>query len=388
MRRTIPAVLTAVALSALTGCVQFNSDVNLDEKGGGTVSVQKVVPPGTPVNDPIRDMRYLTTLSVAPWQGTVAVGKTATGLADPYNAGATRVDLLVDVPGTQYTVTYSSAAGTKLRVVNSVNVDVASSLGLQITTDNCGDFVGVYDDDKFTTTSDAKRIFIGAMLGALNSGAPLAFEGIQYDARYINPLFGGNGGNPSISKVDINTGGAADIVRVGDEVTQQVGVNLGEGDDLLRAGGGKQTVYAGGGNDGVVGGVADDIFYGDNGHDLLYGLGGNDSITGSAGNDWIGGGIGNDTSLKGGIDNDKISGGTGADWLYGEAGLDTAYRDASDPWVSGFEIPAQPTDVVQTALEQLIDNVFQDSRVADGDNDPALDTVDELMASLLGRPIP
>jgi hypothetical protein len=43
MRRTLPAVLTAVALSALAGCVQFSSDVNIDAKGGGTATVSMSV---------------------------------------------------------------------------------------------------------------------------------------------------------------------------------------------------------------------------------------------------------------------------------------------------------------------------------------------------------
>ena len=43
MRRTLPAVLTAVALSAVAGCVQFSSDVNIDAKGGGTATVSMSV---------------------------------------------------------------------------------------------------------------------------------------------------------------------------------------------------------------------------------------------------------------------------------------------------------------------------------------------------------
>lgn len=341
-------------------------------EGPGALSVSKTLG-GT--------FRYYTGLSAG--VGTSAVGSTAAGIANPYAVGV-RADLIVDAANTSYDITIVGAGpNTKLRIINSVNVDVQSTLGLQITTGACGDFVGVYDDPDFGVTSDAKRIFVGAVLGNINSGAPLTFEGAQYDAQYINALYNSN---PSISKIDILTNGGDDIVRVGDSVTQQMIVNLGDGNDLLRAGGGKSTAYGGNGNDGIVGGDADDVFYGQNGFDVIAGQGGNDRITGDADADILSGGLGNETWLKGGAGNDRISGGAGADAIYGEAGTDTVYRDAADVIISTAEIilSVPPNgDAVEALTNQLIDNVFNDAFVADADDDGALDTIDELINSLL-----
>lgn len=339
-------------------------------EGPGVVTVQSTIN---------TNFRYYNPNVVQGW----SVNSITTGIANPYGAG-TRVDLLVEDLLTQspYTITVTGAGpNTKLRIVNSVNVDIQSTLGLQITTDGCGDFVGVYDDPNFGTSSDAKRILVGAMLGNLNSGANLTFEGVQYDAQYINALYNGN---PSISKIDITTNAGDDIVRVGDTVTQQVNTILGDGNDYMRAGGGKSTVYGGNGNDGIVGGVADDSFYGQNGFDVLVGLGGADRITGDADNDIIAGGAGSDFYLKGGLGNDRISGGAGSDLIFGEGGSDTVYRDAADALISTSEqvISVPPNaDAVDPLANNLVDNVFNDSFVTDADDDAALDTIDELIAS-------
>jgi hypothetical protein len=352
-----------------------NVPVNYVAPRVGILTVQ-LEGPGTVTVSSAGNFRYYT------GAGTSAIGTTTNGIANPYGAGS-RVDLLVDVASTQYSITVSGAGpNTKLRVINSVNVDIQSTLGLQITTGSCGDFVGVYDDPNFGTTSDAKRILVGATLGNPNSGANLVFEGVQYDAQYINALYNGN---PSISKIDITTNAGEDIVRVGDNVTQQVNALLGDGNDLMRAGGGKATVYGGLGNDGVVGGAADDTFYGQNGFDVLVGMNGADRITGDADNDIVVGNAGNDVYLKGGLGNDRISGGLGADAIYGEGGADTVYRDASDILIATSEviITAAAPDVVEQLGNQLIDNIFSDLFATDGDEDAALDTIDELMASLV-----
>ncbi|MFO0869997.1 MAG: SdrD B-like domain-containing protein [Pirellulales bacterium] len=344
--------------------------VQLEGGGAGTLSVAK---------QGGGNVRYYT------GAGTASVGPTAAGIADPYGAGL-RVDLLVDVgeANTNYDITVNgAAAGAKLRIINSVNVDVQSTLGLQITTNGCGDFVGVYDDANFGVVSDAKRIFVGAVLGNLNTNTPLKFEGVQYNAQFINALYNSN---PSISKIDITTNSGNDIVRVGDSVTQQVAAQLGDGDDLMRAGSGKATVYAGNGNDGVVGGVADDTIYGQNNHDILVGLNGADRIAGEGGNDFISGGLGNDTWLRGGDGNDQLSGGGGIDALYGEAGTDIGYRDATDAIVSTIEAPVlvfAPPDPVEATGNQLIDHVFEDHYFTDADDDGTPDTIDELIATLL-----
>ena len=63
----------------------------------------------------------------------------------PRETGRQRVDVLANA-GEQFNVTVSgSAAGSVLRVVNSVNVDTSSTLALQIIGTACGESVVVRD---------------------------------------------------------------------------------------------------------------------------------------------------------------------------------------------------------------------------------------------------
>ena len=114
----------------------------------------------------------------------------------------------------------------------------------------------------------------------------------------------------------------------------------GDGDDLLVATDGNDTIDGGAnsdvilgdaGNDTLTGGTGRDIIRGGSGNDSLSGgdhgdiiLGGTgvDTINGDAGNDLLLGGTGDDL-LKGGTGNDTLIGGAGNDELWGGAGADT-----------------------------------------------------------------
>jgi Ca2+-binding RTX toxin-like protein len=85
-----------------------------------------------------------------------------------------------------------------------------------------------------------------------------------------------------------------------DEGTQEQGTN---GDDLIDAADGNDTVFAsdgddvvlaGDGNDRVFGGDGDDLIVGEDGDDFLRGGSGDDLIFGSAGEDTINGDVGDD----------------------------------------------------------------------------------------------
>jgi uncharacterized repeat protein (TIGR01451 family) len=321
-------------------------------------------------------------------------------------ASRARVDILVTAAdvGKKFVLQSVTNAGAlpTLYVVNAVNVDTSASLALQITGSVCSEFIAVRDDDPTAGLgvnpdgpSDAKRIFIGMVSGLTDgvpetevpglpeNSVPLGFEGIQYNGAIINTMFS----NPTITRVEINAGAGNDIVRVGDEITQQAVINGGDGDDIIRGGAGKATISGAAGDDFLVGGDADDIIYGGDGRDSIHGGEGADRIDGGRHNDWIAGGRGDDPLLRGGDGDDRISGGAGRDRLYGDANNtaspgDVAYYQSADLLVSGFEtkvlVVSGPEDTLEPFLLALIDRVWNDHHAGDG-----IDTLDELIESLL-----
>lgn len=156
---------------------------------------------------------------------------------------------------------------------------------------------------------------------------------------------------PAGADVVVRAGSGNDTITVAPNTNLHVTLLGGEGDDIIRGGGGNETilgldgkdqVYAGAGNDRVSGGSGrdyidggsgDDILSGGHGNDTVYGLGGNDAISGGEGQDYLEGGRGNDT-IAGGEGNDIISGGRDNDTLRGGAGDDAIYAgrgsDVSD----------------------------------------------------------
>lgn len=98
-----------------------------------------------------------------------------------------------------------------------------------------------------------------------------------------------------------------------------------EGNDTIRGGGDKDTLYGGQGNDDLNGGWDSDYLFGEDGDDRLEGdsaLGqGNDYLDGGTGNDTLDGDWGNDT-LIGGSGDDSLEGNNGRDSLVGGAGND------------------------------------------------------------------
>jgi hypothetical protein len=342
------------------------------------------------------------------FDGTAKVtGAAATGRPSEFDKPGKdyrlRVDLLVN-KGDKFDVTVSNSDGhATLRVLNAVNVDVGGTLALQIQGSNCGETIIVVDDPNSTqpsdNASDAKRIMIGAVtstvkdkasLDFVQDGAALTFDGIQYNATIVNSMFG----NPTVSRVEVNAYGGDDIIRIGDgsvmtigaqpvvlgAITQQTVISGGDGDDAIRAGVGKMTAYGNNGDDFIVGGPADDILNGNAGRDLIYGYGGSDRADGGDGDDIIGGGDGDDALLRGGYGNDRISGGAGKDRLVGDADTDTYYTDGVDLLISGFEINggADTVESLFTGAGGLIERFWNDGNSGDG-----LDTLDELIASLL-----
>jgi Ca2+-binding RTX toxin-like protein len=158
-----------------------------------------------------------------------------------------------------------------------------------------------------------------------------------------------------------------DIIRslAGDDLIYDApgpGTGAVYGHNLIRAGQGDDTVSAGYGNDTVEGGRGDDVINGQgapstspgstiffwtrDGADLLRGGGGNDTVFGASGADTIDGGRGDDM-IKGGSDVDLLSGGWGADtFQFGflaptvsnyraDSGVGTGSRDRIEDFQSG-----------------------------------------------------
>lgn len=98
-------------------------------------------------------------------------------------------------------------------------------------------------------------------------------------------------------------------------------VQLGDGNDVVRLGGGVRVVATEAGNDTVTGFAMDEAFWTGRGSDACHGGAGDDTIGGGNGNDWLWGADGDDR-MRGGLGRDALYGGTGGDTLVGGLGDD------------------------------------------------------------------
>ncbi|WP_276321514.1 Hint domain-containing protein [Palleronia sediminis] len=145
-------------------------------------------------------------------------------------------------------------------------------------------------------------------------------------------------GDDEANLIDENYTGdpEGDLIDRPDQIVN--GSPIGTNADIVKAGGGDDTVFGrlGGdtifgedGNDSVVGGSGADLIDGGEGDDALFGDGGRDTILGQAGDDTLSGQAGDD-SLSGGAGDDSLHGGTGDDTLLGGDGSDTALGGEGD----------------------------------------------------------
>ncbi|MDO5297572.1 MAG: M91 family zinc metallopeptidase [bacterium] len=167
------------------------------------------------------------------------------------------------------------------------------------------------------------------------------------------------------------TGGAGNDVIYGgagnDRIVDNYGSNRidgGAGNDVLIAHGQdrdgvtahKNTIIGGTGNDYIEGGDGDDYLSGGDGYDVIYGLSGNDVMFGGDGKDYIDGGLGDDR-LYGGAGEDDLVGGKGDDRLYGGAGDDVLIGASGSDKVYGQggadKVIAGTEDLVHTDDDDL-----------------------------------
>lgn len=120
----------------------------------------------------------------------------------------------------------------------------------------------------------------------------------------------------------IDTGAGDDIICAlgGGDI-----IDAGAGNDVIYAGSGNDTIYAGNGRDLVFGGKDDDIVNAGAGNDRAFGGPGIDIVRGNEGADRISGGAGDDT-LIGGPGTDRLAGGADVDTCRGSAGSDRYFR--------------------------------------------------------------
>lgn len=95
-----------------------------------------------------------------------------------------------------------------------------------------------------------------------------------------------------LENTEFRTGAGKDTVVVDANVTADITVDGGSGDDVIIGGGGNDNLKGGSGNDIIAGRDGNDRISGGRGNDYLFGGKGDDIIDGGAGNDYIAGGAG------------------------------------------------------------------------------------------------
>jgi Ca2+-binding RTX toxin-like protein len=204
----------------------------------------------------------------------------------------------------------------------------------------------------------------------MNPG-PLPFTGITVRLGAGNDRLDVVAGSIPVTAV----GGAGDdVIHTGlgnDDITGDDTFGGPAGDDVIDAGGGRNTVAAGDGDNVVRTGAGPDTITAGDGRQEIHAGGGNDSITVGTGGSFIDAGAGNDRVtaaggqnwVQGGSGNDILIGGADGDALFGEGGNDLLVGGTGADFLDGG----------------LGNDLLFDGRVAV--NDPARDSLARVLAS-------
>jgi len=130
-------------------------------------------------------------------------------------------------------------------------------------------------------------------------------------------------------ELTIRSGAGNDTISVAPNVTVNIVVDGGAGDDNITTGSGKDRIDGGVGNDTISSGASRDDVFGNSGNDRLDAGAGQDVVHGGDGDDFIAGGADIDF-LEGGRGKDEIDGGAGNDILSGGMDADTLRGGAGD----------------------------------------------------------
>jgi Ca2+-binding RTX toxin-like protein len=136
-----------------------------------------------------------------------------------------------------------------------------------------------------------------------------------------------------VTRVLIDTGDGDDTVSTG-ELSMQVQVDAGDGNDQITTASGDDLVNGGAGNDTLDTGAGRDVLDGGDGDDTLLAGTGDDRVDGGNGVDVVDGDLGDDT-IAGGAGSDQIDAGAGNDQLDGQAGDDQLSAGDGDDQITG-----------------------------------------------------
>ena len=144
-------------------------------------------------------------------------------------------------------------------------------------------------------------------------------------------------------ELTIRTGDGNDVIEAAPNVTVNMVVDAGAGDDRVVTGMGDDRIQGGDGNDfiqtiggrnDIDGGSGDDVIHGGDGANVIFGGGGNDEIHAGSGFNHIDGGRGDDV-IHGADGQNIISAGGGADRVLLNGGTNTVYAGDGDSRIEG-----------------------------------------------------
>src|SRR5690606_35455886 len=159
-------------------------------------------------------------------------------------------------------------------------------------------------------------------------------------------------------ELTIRTGDGNDVIEAAPNVTVNMVVDAGAGDDRIVTGMGDDRIKGGDGNDfirtiggrnDIDGGSGDDVIHGGDGANVIFAGRGNDEIHAGAGFNHIDGGRGDDV-IHGGAGQNIISAGGGNDQVNLAGSDNTVYTGDGRTEVAG----AQAGDTVYATVNDLI----------------------------------
>ena len=128
-----------------------------------------------------------------------------------------------------------------------------------------------------------------------------------------------------VDSVFINALGGNDVIVARRNVSLELTVDGGDGNDRIRGGSGNDNLTGGLGNDQITGGRGNDVIDGGAGDDRLRGQGGDDTLSGGDDNDTLIGGRGDDL-LDGGAGTNVLKPDSGRDKQIGRGDRDSVFR--------------------------------------------------------------
>lgn len=171
-------------------------------------------------------------------------------------------------------------------------------------------------------------------------------------------------------KITIRTYGGNDTIKVGKDVTNEILIESGDGDDDITARGVRSRIFGGGGNDTIRLGSGTYYVEGNHGNDTIRAGRGISYLYGNKGNDRIFGAKAQMVYMDGGPGDDKLygsesghtvmNGGLGDDLLQGKS-LATFYAGAGNDKIESnhrFDsIYAKPSDSVQKHPDNIVNPI-------------------------------